>query len=231
VKVLGIETATEFASVALVDDGEVLAEALARLHRRLTEELVLLVKWTLERAGVEPGELAGVAVSAGPGSFTGLRVGMATAKGLCFARGLPIVAVPTLKAMAARMAPSSLPICPLLDARRREVYAALYRWEGDDLAEVLPPKALALEELLSSLDGTVLFTGDAVRTFREPILKHLGDRAKFAPPELSLPHAASVARMGEEALVRGKVSDLSSLEPTYIRGSGVRLGKEHARSS
>jgi len=231
VKVLGIETATEFASVALVDDGEVLAEALARLHRRLTEELVLLVKWTLERAGVEPGELAGVAVSAGPGSFTGLRVGMATAKGLCFARGLPIVAVPTLKAMAARMAPSSLPICPLLDARRREVYAALYRWEGDDLAEVLPPKALALEELLSSLDGPVLFTGDAARTFRKPILKHLGDRAKFAPPELSLPHAASVARMGEEALARGEVSDLSSLEPTYIRGSGVRLGKEHARNS
>jgi len=222
VKVLGIETATEFASVAVVEKGEVYVEALARLHRRLTEELVLLIRWALERAGMEPRELDGVAVSIGPGSFTGLRVGVATAKGLCFACGLPLAAVPTLKAMAARMAHSPFPICPLLDARRKEVYAALYRWEEDGLTEALPPQAFKLEELLTSLEGPVLFTGDAVGVFKEAIRERLGNGALFAPPELSRPHAASVARMGEEALAQGDVSDLSSLEPLYIRSPDVK---------
>ncbi|HIE04956.1 MAG TPA: tRNA (adenosine(37)-N6)-threonylcarbamoyltransferase complex dimerization subunit type 1 TsaB [Candidatus Latescibacteria bacterium] len=215
-RVLGIETATELASVALVEDGQVLAEVLLPLQRKLTEELVPMIDWMLKRAGVKLGELDGVAVSIGPGSFTGLRVGASTAKGLCFACGLPLVAVPTLKAMASRLALSQLPICPLLDARRDQIYSALYKFEGGSLKELSPPRALSLDELLSSLDLPVVFTGDAVGKFRRRI-EEFKDGAAFAPPELSRPAASSVAALGSMALAEGKVSGLSSLEPIYIR--------------
>jgi len=221
-RVLGIETATELASVALVEDGEVLAEVLLPLQRKLTEELVPVIDWTLKRAGVKLGELDGVAVSIGPGSFTGLRVGASTAKGLCFACELPLVAVPTLKAMASRLALSQLPICPLLDARRNQIYSALYKFEGGSLKELSPPRATSLEELLSSLDLPVVFTGDAVGKFRRKIEEELKDGAIFAPPELSRPAASSVAVLGSVALAEGEISDLSSLEPIYIRSPVCR---------
>ncbi|RKY65697.1 MAG: tRNA (adenosine(37)-N6)-threonylcarbamoyltransferase complex dimerization subunit type 1 TsaB [Candidatus Latescibacterota bacterium] len=220
-RVLGIETATELASVALVEDGEVLAEVLLPLRRKLTEELVPVIDWTLKRAGVKLGELDGVAVSIGPGSFTGLRVGMSTAKGLCFACGLPLVGVPTLKAMASRLALSQLPICPLLDARRNQIYSALYKFEGGSLKELSPPRATSLEELLSSLERPVVFTGDAVGKFRRKI-EELKCGATFAPPELSRPAASSVAALGSVALAEGETSDLSSLEPIYIRSPVCR---------
>lgn len=220
-RVLGIETATELASVALVEDGEVLAEVLLPLQRKLTEELVPVIDWTLKRAGVRLGELDGVAVSIGPGSFTGLRVGMSTAKGLCFACGLPLVAVPTLKAMASRLALSQLPICPILDARRNQIYSALYKFEGGSLKELSPPRVTSLEKLLSSLDLPVVFTGDAVGKFRRKI-EELKCGATFAPLELSRPAASSVAVLGSMALAEGETSDLSSLEPIYIRSPVCR---------
>jgi tRNA threonylcarbamoyladenosine biosynthesis protein TsaB len=220
--ILAFETATPAGSIALVSGEDVLAEEALSRGRQASETFLAAVRELLLRAGRKAGDVACVAASAGPGSFTGLRVGMAAAKGFCFGLGVPIVAVPTLHALAltARGAGEAFTVCPVLDARKKEVYAAFFRREKDACLRLTPDMAVAPEALLDRLpQGRVMFLGDGGGLFGPFFRARLGDRAVFPSAGEGLPSAGAVGRLAFRLAGEGRAKDPRSAVPAYIRRS------------
>lgn len=220
--VLGIETSTPACSVGLVDEDRVLICYSQNTGLRHAERTVAMAERALQDAGLAASDLNGVAVGSGPGSFTGLRIGMAAAKGLCVALNVPLMAVSTLKGLAARVAFERLPVCAMLDARRGEVYAGVYSLDGGALTARLPDTALPLERLMRMLPKPVLFVGEGGMTYRDRIEACLGEDARFAPASTH-PSGASIAILGAEALRDGSTVDLATVEPEYHRRSQAEV--------
>lgn len=225
--ILTMDTATPCSSVALTAgtrrDGDLVASL--RLTGNVTHSRRLLSAidhLTLE-AGVNKGDIAGIAVSLGPGSFTGLRIGMATAKGLAAATGKPLLGVSTLDALAAQCVTSKL-ICTLLDARKKEVYAAFHRCNSDGIAErVGEMQVIAPDKLAAAINEPVLMIGDGVASYGEFFRKLLGDRVHFAPSQLHAPSAAALGMIAGEMYGRGESLDIGEAVPLYIRSSDAEL--------
>lgn len=218
--ILAIESATPCGSVALVSGDVVLGERFLSRDRQVSETYLSGIAGLLERSGKGPEEISHVAVSAGPGSFTGLRVGMAAAKGFCFGWNLPIVAVPTLHAIAMRFPIEGAAVCPVLDAKKGEVYAALFRWEGERCVRVAPDAAVAPDALPGWFsDGKVLFCGGGGDLFAPLFRERLGKRATFPPEGEGLPRASAVALLAARMIREGSVSDARSVVPAYVRAS------------
>jgi tRNA threonylcarbamoyladenosine biosynthesis protein TsaB len=216
--ILAIETATPHGSVALVSGSIVRAEAALPPGRQASGTIHLAVDGLLRETGSGPGDVGHVAVSAGPGSFTGLRVGMATAKGFCFGWRIPIVPVPTLHALASRFRSAGMTICPVLDARKEEVYAALFRWEGGECVRFSPDMAIAPAELPGKLpDGPVFFCGDGAAPFSPLFRERMGERAVFAAGGEGLPSAAAVGLLAERLVLAGAAGDARRAVPAYVR--------------
>jgi len=217
--VLGIETSTEARSVALVEDGRLKGEFFflgeGRHSEHLMEELDLLLRFL----GLPASGIDGVAVAIGPGSFTGLRVGLSIAKGLAFTAGIPIVGIGTLDALTACAHFWTGMICPIVDARNQRVYGALYRVVSGQREQLEREGLRDLKSWIRNFWGPVLFIGDASVKYREVIESSLGDVARFAPVELSHPRASVVARLGWERLRRGESDDLERLVPLYLQES------------
>lgn len=185
-----------------------------------------MVLQILENAGVGFEDLQAVAVASGPGSFTGLRIGMATAKGIAQVRRIPIVGINTLDALAQSGAGFSGLIAPVLDARKNEVYTALYRNDAGEIELIdhyraVNPEVLAVE--LTSSQEKVLFVGDAVEIYRDMFQQQLAEQAVFLPDRLCLPRGAHVGAMAAERLAKGEQDDLYSLRPFYIRPSEAEV--------
>lgn len=218
--ILAIESATPHGSVALLSGGDLLGEILLPRGRQLSETYLAAIDRLLGESGHGPEEVGHVAVSSGPGSFTGLRVGMAAAKGFCFGWGKPIVPVPTLHALAMRFPLESTTICPVLDARKQEVYAGFFRWEGGVCLRTAPDTALPPGELPGRLPpGPVLFCGDGTTPYGDGFREALGERARFAPPGEGLPRASAVGRLALLLLREGKGIDPRDAVPAYLRFS------------
>lgn len=218
--ILAIESATPRGSVALASGGAVLAERFLPPGRQASETYLSAVEGLFAAAGAAPRDVACVAVSAGPGSFTGLRVGMSAAKGFCFGWGVPLALVPTLACLAARVPGEGPTLCPVLDARKKEVYAALFRREGGRLGRLSPDMAISPEALLDRLPaGDVLFCGDALPGYSAMFRDRLGNRATMVEGPDGLPAAGAVAAAGERAFLAGDVSDPRRAVPAYIRPS------------
>ncbi len=218
--ILALETATPYGSVALVAGGAVVRETVLPAGRQASETVLSAVSDLFGECGVSPGDVSCVAVSAGPGSFTGLRVGMAAAKGYCFGWKSPLVLVPTLEALAFRTPEDKRVVCTVLDARKKEVYAALFRWEGNGLMRLSSDMALSPEALLDRLPGGgIVFCGDGLDACREKVLARLGGRAVPIEGPAGLPSAGAVGILGERAFQGGNVSDPRSAVPAYIRPS------------
>ncbi len=215
--VLGIETSTKTGSVAAVSDHGVIAQYSLNIEVTHSERLMSTVDRVLKDSGLEMLQFDGFAVAIGPGSFTGLRIGLATVKGLALATGKPVAAVPTLRALAWNTPFAAHPICPMLDARKNEVYAALYTFDGPDLVQTMPEAVIPLARLGDLIAGKTLFTGEASFDYHTIIEEMLGDRALFAPLSAILPSAASVADIGLKMIRNGRHSDPDSLTPLYIR--------------
>ncbi len=214
--VLGIETSTPVCSVGLVEDDRMLTSYSQNTGLRHAERAMAMVERAVEDAGLIPADLQGVAVGSGPGSFTGLRIGMAAAKGLCIALNLPLLAVPTLKGMAAPFVFEGMPVCAILDARRGGVYAGVYSLDTGVLSARLPDGAFPLEDLMPRLPKPVLFVGGGGLTYRDRIEACMGADARFAPGAAH-PSGASVALLGVEALRAGHAVDVATAEPEYMR--------------
>ncbi len=190
--ILALESAALSAGAAVLCDGVLKSEQF--VHNGLThsQTLLPLVDAALKEAGASIGEIDAVAISAGPGSFTGVRIGMGTAKGLALGADIPMILVPTLLALAHNVQAYEGVIVPLMDARRGEVYTATYLAKNGKIEEITPMQALPLAALLPQLD-TAIFVGDGAAVHREKILEVMGERARFAPPQLMQHRAGAVA--------------------------------------
>ncbi len=229
-RVLGIETATEVCGAALVENGRVLAENWFEARQMHSEKLVSLIAETLQSRGHDPAALDAIAISIGPGSFSGLRIGLSVAKGLAFACDLQLVAVPTLRALATRALAGNLVtrherVLPLIDARRDEVYTALYEYNGENLVEIASAHAASVHELVGigpDDNRPIVVMGDGAEKFKA-YLSSLFDsgitRRQFRIPvrEKRLCDAASVALEGEQMFRRGDIADSAGLEPLYVK--------------
>ncbi len=215
--ILGIETSTKTGSVAVISEKGVIAQYSLNIEVTHSERLMSTVDRVLKDTGLAMQQFDGFAVAIGPGSFTGLRIGLATVKGLALATGKPVAAVPTLQALARNIPFASHPVCPMLDARKNEVYAALYTFDGSALMQTMPETVIPLAQLTSFISDRTVFTGEAARLYRTELEGILGERALFAPLSSILPSAAIVAEVGLEMIRSGKHSDPDSLTPLYIR--------------
>jgi tRNA threonylcarbamoyladenosine biosynthesis protein TsaB len=215
--ILGIETATKTGGVSIVSENGVLAEYTLNIEVTHSERLMSTVDRVLKDTGFTLANIDGYGVSIGPGSFTGLRIGLSTIKGLAITTGKPVAAVPTLKALAWNIPFPHYPVCPLLDARKKEVYAALYRHDGRNYIQEMPDAVISLAEMAGTITGDVLFTGEGARLFAVDIKKIFGGRAHFAPLSSSVPSAASIAEIALMMLKNGQQTDPDALVPMYIR--------------
>src|SRR6266849_1462612 len=201
-KVLALESATLSGGAALVDGERLLGEITLDVAVTHSERLMAAVDRLVAECGFSPRDLDGLAVSVGPGSFTGLRVGLATVKGLAMALDLPVAPVPTLDALAARLPFANAPVCPILDARKGEVYLSLYRWSGSGMERQWDYLALPPESAAARLEAPVILLGDGIEACR-PWLDRMGEGARVAPAAQRMPSAAAVAVLGRAALVAG----------------------------
>lgn len=224
-KLLTIDTSTNACSVALTRDGELIAEYLLKQDKTMSGRLLECVDVVLHGAGLTVAELDGFGVSLGPGSFTGLRIGVATVKGLALATGKPVAGFSSLAMLAMNLPWASFPVCPMLDARKGEVYTALYECRG--LPEILLADCVLSPALfLDRISCTTIFVGEGAIRYRELIEARLGERALFAPSSVNPPRAASGALLAEDAFRRGDLASLATLSPVYIRPSEAELAKQ-----
>ncbi len=220
--VLAIETSGPCGGVAIVGE-EVLGEVVLSSSETHSKRLLSATDYLLKRLGFKLQDLSAIAVSLGPGSFTGLRIGLATAKGLCLGAGLPLVGVGTLEALAANVYFAPYPVCPVLDARRKQVYTALYRFKDGQLEALLPPSLLSPEKLLSFIREKTLFLGDGLKPYGEYLAKALREKFIPAPPHLAHARPATVGYLGWKRILRNETNDPQSLLPIYLRPSEAEL--------
>lgn len=232
---IALETATPVGTVAVGRGDRVLAEAGLGVQTRHAESLVPALAVALELAGIERTEVSEVVVGAGPGSFTGVRVAAATAKGLVAALGLPLLAYPSLLALAAGV-PSDRPVCALFDARRGEVYGGCWRVGAAGIETVLAPMVGLVADVVDATRSvSPLFVGDGAIRYRDALLAAIGDRpaaagsaAVPAVPAVSAvpahPRASVLLWLAEHHPDGARVDDVAGWQPTYVRGSSAERG-------
>lgn len=230
--ILGIETSTPVCGIALVDGDTVCAHYTLDLGIHHSEHLFPMIQRVLADRHIQMADLDGIAIASGPGSFTGLRIGMASAKSLCLSAQVPMVGVSTLAGMAFSVGCEGLPVGAMLDARRNQVYAGVYTFEAGQFVSQLADCALAIEDVLDLLPTPLMLVGDGVWAHVEAIKKRFGTQAFLARKELGQPHAGAIALLGKNKIENGEAVDLDAFEPQYLRASqaeqvrAARLAKE-----
>jgi len=219
--ILGIDSSGLVASAAIVSGGTLTAEFTVNNGHTHSQTLLPMIDQVVAMSGIALGDLDGIAVAAGPGSFTGLRIGSATAKGMALVLHKPIIPVPTLEGLAYRLSCTDGLICPLMDARRNQVYAGVYRIdEAGKLHGVLSQCASGVEEIIRNVNGMqekVCFLGDGASVYRELLLEKITVPARFAPLHLNRQSAGAVAALGAVYLAEGKGEDAGQHRPVYLR--------------
>ena len=225
-KILGLDSSGLVAGVAVVEDGVLLAEYTTNYKKTHSQTLLPMLEEIRNMIELNLDTVDAIAVASGPGSFTGLRIGSATAKGLGLALKKPLVEVPTLEGLAWNLWGTSRLVCPLMDARRNQVYTAVYRFvpegEGFRLENVIPQSPVDIVELiekLNSLSREVVFLGDGVPVYLELIRKYTKVSYSLAPASCNRQSAACVASLGEVYFAAGNVVDAAGHKPEYLRKS------------
>ena len=233
-KVLAIDSSSVVAGVAVMDEDQLLFEAYHHHKRNHSEILMPLVEEALRSSDLCPQDIDLFAVSGGPGSFTGLRIGISTIKGLAQAVEKPVVAIPTLDAMAWNIVNIGGLISPIMDARRDQVYTSLYRREEKECIRLMPYSAMPLRELMDVLQSyrePVWFVGDGIGPYRAMLKEGMGDLALFAPPYLAYQRASVIAALGLKEARAGNTLQYRDLKPFYLRLSQAEQKKEQQLKS
>jgi tRNA threonylcarbamoyladenosine biosynthesis protein TsaB len=217
VLILALDTATDQGSLALVEGEKLLLECSLESAGTYLSRLLPGVAAAIKAAGREPADLGAIGVSVGPGNFTGLRLGIATAKSLAWSLGCPLVPVPTLEAVAAQCPMQSQPIGVILDAKRSEVFWGVYRCPADRPQVEAEPVRLPLAALARQLIPPLVLTGPGVEILAAFIQGPFSDGITLAPPEKRYPRAATVARLAQNRLEQGLIASPQQLAPTYLR--------------
>jgi tRNA threonylcarbamoyladenosine biosynthesis protein TsaB len=220
---LTVDTATPAGSVALTREETLLGEVLLHVKGTHTDRVLVTARQLLADTGVALEAVKGFAVVIGPGAFTGLRVGVATVKGLALATGRPVIGVSSLQTLALQAPFSRFPVCALLDARKKEVYAGLFDTAGGFPSPLGKEAVLPPEKLLEGLSGPVLFVGDGAVAYRTLIVRQMGSRAHFVPWTHNLPRASQAAGLALNAWRQGETIPLERLSPRYIRASEAEI--------
>lgn len=234
-KILGIDTTGQTASAALVEGEKLIAEFTMNYKLTHSQTILPMIAEILERTETEKASIDCIACACGPGSFTGLRIGAATAKGLALALDKPIVAVPTLDALAYNVFETNKCICPIMDARRNQGYAAFYMWEDGRLIRLTDYMAESIDRIVEIgqiLEREVIFLGDGVAVHRERLEET--PAFLFAPAHCNMQRASAVAALGGILAAEGKARAGDEFELLYLRKSQAerereaRLAKEAA---
>ncbi|MGN0277592.1 MAG: tRNA (adenosine(37)-N6)-threonylcarbamoyltransferase complex dimerization subunit type 1 TsaB [Hominisplanchenecus sp.] len=219
-KILGIDSSGLVASVAVVEDDVMLAEYTVNYKKTHSQTLLPMLKEIADMISLDLASVDAIAVAAGPGSFTGLRIGSATAKGLGLALDKPIISVPTVDGLAYNLYGTEKRICPLMDARRNQVYTGIYEFQGDRLQVIEPQMAVAVSEIVSKIneDGReVVFLGDGVPVYRIFLEKEVKVPFSFAPAHANRQRAGAIAALGERYFAAGQLESAAEHKPEYLR--------------
>lgn len=221
-KLLALDSSGLVASVAVVQDGRLLGEYTINYKKTHSQTLLPMLDEVARMLELDLNTLDAIAVSEGPGSFTGLRIGSATAKGLGLALDVPIVPVPTVDALAYNLWGAADVICPLMDARRQQTYTGLYEFVGTEFRVLVPQCAVGIEEIIGKINEigrSVVFLGDGIPVFAPYIEEHCAVPRRFAPAHCSEQRAGCVAVLGEVLYAAGKTQTAAEHRPEYLRVS------------
>lgn len=213
-KVLGIETSTYSGSVAVVEGSKILGEFTINIGPTHSQKLLPMIDSLLDAVRLGMDEVDGIAVSKGPGYFTALRVGISTAKGLSLSLGKPLVGVDSLEVLARNVPCERKTVCPVIDAKRGEVYASLFEYRDGEFHRKTEDMLLTPSALLSMVGGEVVFVGDT--HVIEPAARGF-ELVEFAPPHLNIPRALFCAFLGSGKLIEGAYDSAAALSPYYMR--------------
>ena len=229
--ILAIDTSGPVAGVALLKDGVLIGEYNVENEKKHSVTMMPMMEALFPAAGISVNDIDGVAVSCGPGSFTGIRIGIAAAKGIAYAVNKPVAAVPTLEMLAWNFWGNTSVICPMMDARRQQVYNGLYEFENGSLKVIKDSRALPVTDVITELNEAgkpVVFLGDGVPVYRDIIEENIRVEHSFAPPHLNHQKASSLAALGTEFFKAGRVVSAEELVPEYLRKSQAEQEKERA---
>jgi tRNA threonylcarbamoyladenosine biosynthesis protein TsaB len=223
--VLGIETATMAGSVAVVKENSLMAELVIDSVKSHSERLLKSIDQVLEASQILVEKCDAVAVSIGPGSFTGLRIGVSTAKAIAFAIQKPIIGISTLEVLSCNLPFACGLICPMLDARKKEVFTALYEWIDKRLKIIASERVLPPAKMINTLDRSqeTIFLGNGAQLYREFIRSEFGEKAVFPPIYHNFPRASVVASLGMKRLVQKHTDSVETLVPKYLRLSDAEI--------
>ena len=218
-KILALDSSGLVASVAVVEDDTLVAEYTVNYKKTHSQTLLPMLQAVKDMVDLNLQTVDAIAVAAGPGSFTGLRIGSSTAKGLGLAMECPIVEVPTLEGLAYNLYGTDKLVCPLMDARRNQVYTGLYEFTGD-LHVLRDQCAVSITEILEQINDlgrSVIFIGDGVPVYKEQILEKIKVPMDFAPAHMNRQRAGAVAALGEKYLKEGRTVTAAQHQPIYLR--------------
>ena len=221
-KILGLDSSGIVASVAIVEDDVLIAEYTVNYKKTHSQTLLPMLDEIAKMTELDLNSIDAIAVAAGPGSLTGLRIGSATAKGLGLALKKPLIAIPTEEGLAYNLYDISGLICPIMDARRKQVYTGIYRFTDHQLKVVEDQMAVPMETVIEKLNQygeTVTFLGDGVPVFHELIAEKMTVPYSFAPAHVNKQRAAAVAALGEIYYRQGKTETAMEHVPDYLRVS------------
>lgn len=232
-KLLALDSSGLVASVAIVSEEAMLAEYTVNYKKTHSQTLLPMLDEIVKMLGIDLSEIDAIAVAAGPGSFTGLRIGSATAKGLGLAMNKPIVAVPTLDGLAYNLYGTDKLICPMMDARRNQVYTGLYTFNEGRFDTLEPQTACAVEEILgkvNELNRAVIFLGDGVEVYRDLMKQLLTVPYELAPAHLSRQRAGAVGTLGIQMYHNNQMQTAELHEPVYLRLSQAERERAEKQS-
>jgi tRNA threonylcarbamoyladenosine biosynthesis protein TsaB len=229
-KVLGIDTSTMTAGIGMLEEDEILIEVKFSVKVTYSEILLLCIDQALKNIGLKIDDIDGFAASIGPGSFTGLRIGLSTLKGLCLATGRSLAAVPSLDALAYLSLYCQYPVVTMLDAKKNQVYAAIYETKDGEVKRQTDYLVTDVEDLAKRISQKSLFVGPGAKLYQKKVMELLRDKACFSLAEQSLPSGAAIAFLGSKKLILGQVEDIANLEPLYLRMSEAELKFRSAKS-
>ena len=235
-RILGMDSSGLVATVAIVERDEkglqkTIAEYTTNFKKTHSQTLLPMLDEVVKMTGIDLETIDAIAVSGGPGSFTGLRIGAATAKGLGLALNKPIVHIPTVDGIAYNMCYSSSIVCPIMDARRNQVYTGIYAFDGAKIQVLEAQMAVGIEELaekLTAYDKEIIFLGDGVPVHKERLENELmqGQKITFAPAHMNLQRASAVASLAFQYVDEGKVESATDHRPDYLRVSQAERERE-----
>lgn len=221
-KLLALDTSSIVATVALIDEGKIIGEIIINHKKNHSKRLMPLIQQLLNEVEVSIEDVDAYGVCIGPGSFTGIRIGLSTAKALAQVENKPLVGISTLEGLAFNLPYSRGIICPILDAQREQIYTGLYKWEGDQMFSIMDDQAIAVEDWIEELkkrSENIHLIGDAIPKFASKLKENLGERVSIAPVTARMPRASSIANLALQKILGGEESNYKSVIPHYIRKS------------